>query len=129
MKIHTIVAMSMLVTSLASACASTEPNTDPVSVIEAFHEALNNGDLDAAMSFVADDAKFITDTLYTGKAEVRGFYERVLGSDPHYELSDFKLEGDTVTWIAEVTQYEGEFSPTPTEAVVQNGKIVSLIVS
>ena len=127
MKSYTIVVMSMLVILLASACASARPITEPVSVIEAFHEALNDGDIDAAMSFVAEDARFVTDDIYTGKAEVRGFYERVLGSNPHFQLSDFKLEGDTVTWIAEVTRYEGGFPATPTEAVVQNGKIVSLI--
>ena len=36
MKGFTIVLMSMLVTLVASACASTQPITEPVSVIEAF---------------------------------------------------------------------------------------------
>jgi ketosteroid isomerase-like protein len=119
--------MSMLVTLLASACASTQPITEPVAVIEAFHEALNDGDLDAAMNFVADDARFITDTLHEGKAQVRVFFEGVLATNPHYELSDLKLEGDTVTWIGQVTFEGGGFAPGPFEAVVQNGKIVSLM--
>lgn len=46
--------MTMQVTLLASASASTQPITEQVSVIVAFHKALYDGDLDAAMSFDVD---------------------------------------------------------------------------
>ncbi len=128
MKSFTMALISMLVTLLASACASTQPITEPLAVIEAFHEALNDGDPDAAMNFVADDARFIIDTLYTGKAEVRGYYEGVVARNTQYKLSDLEAEGDTVTWIAQGTDDVGAFAPVPWEAVVQNGKIVSLKV-
>ncbi len=129
MKSHKIVIACMLVTVLASACASTQPITEPVAVIEAFYEALNDGDLDAAMNFVADDAKFILNTVYSGKAQVRAFYEGTIAMNTQWELSDLKAEGDTVAWIGQLTHDTGGFAPGPLEAVVQNGKIVSLSIS
>ena len=125
MKSPTIVLMSILVILLASACASTQPITEPVAVIEAFHEALNDGDMDAAMNFVADDTRFILDTLYSGKAQVRNFYEGTMAINTPWELGDLKAEGIAVTWIGQSTHDDGGFAPGPFEAVVQNGKIVS----
>ena len=124
MKSPTVVLMSMLVTLLASACASTQPITEPVAVIEAFYEALNDGDLDTAMSFVADDARFIIDILYAGKAEIRDFFREDLDVGSHYEFSDLRADGEEVSWTAKATigaiTYED-----PYEAVVQEGMIVS----
>ncbi len=122
MKCATIVIMTMLVTLLASACASTQPITEPVAVIEAFHEALNDGDLDAAMSFVAADPKFITDTLYTGKAEVGGFYEEALGLDSSWELSDLRADGDKIFWTFRITMGGAVFEGSG-DAVVKEGMI------
>ena len=126
MKIPTIVLVSMLVSLLASACASTQPITEPVAVIEAFYEALNDGDLDAAISFVADDARLIYDTLYVGKAEIRDFYQKELDRGYHSELSDLRADGDKVSWTEKVTSSLGVHD-SPFEAVVQEGMIISFI--
>ncbi len=125
MKGASIVLIFMLVIAVGSACASTQPITDPIAVIQAFHAALNSGDLDEAMSYVADHAKFITDNVYIGKAEVRDFLQGEVDRNIHYELSGLKLEGDIVTWNVQATSDLGEFE-NPTEALVQGGKIVSL---
>ena len=124
MKSPTVVLMSMLVTFLASACASTQPITEPVAVIEAFEEALNDGDLDQAMSFVADDARFILASLHTGKAEIRDAYQEALELGYHSELSDLRADGDKVSWEMRLTIGEFVFSDLH-EAVVQEGMIVS----
>ena len=124
MKSPTVVLMSMLVTLLASACATTQPITEPVLVVEAFHDALNSGDLDAAMSYVTDHAKFITDNVYIGKAEVRDFFQGEVDRNIHYQLSGLKLEGDIVTWNVHATSDLSGFE-NPAEALVQGGKIVS----
>jgi len=129
MKGYTVALISVLMGLLVSACASPQPITEPVAVIEAFHEALNDGDLDAAMNFVADDARFIIDTLHTGKAQVRDFYEGTIALNSQWELSDLEAEGDTVTWIAQGTNDRGGNAPGPFQAVVQNGKIVSFRIS
>ncbi len=129
MKSPTIVLISMLVILLASACASTQPITEPVAVIEAFYEALNDGDLDTAMGFVADDASFNIEggysaTTYTGTSQVQDLLQKVVDRNTQHELSDLILEGDTVTWILRSKSALGSFSG-PEEAVVQGGKIVS----
>ena len=127
MKSATIVLMIVLVIAVGSACASTQPITDPIEVIQAFHDALNSGDLDEAMSYVADDARFITFDVDIGKAQVRDFFQGELDRNVHYELSDLILEGDTVIWNVRGTDDLGGFD-APVEAVVQGGKIVSYTI-
>ena len=126
MKSPRIVLISMLVILLASACASTQPITEPVLVVETFYEALNDGDLDTAISFVADDARFIIDTLLVGKAENRDFYQELLDLGYQSELSDLRADGDKVSWTEEATMSVGAHEHQ-LEAVVQEGMIVSLI--
>jgi len=129
MKGYTVALISVLTVLLVSACASTQPITEPVAVIEAFHKALNDGDLDTAMSFVADDATFNirggpTITTYTGTEKVQDYLQQVVDRNSQHELSDLMLEGDTVTWVLRKTSSLGESSGTE-EAVVQDGKIES----
>ncbi len=129
MKSPTIVFMSMLAILLASACASTQPITEPVAVIEAFYDALNDGDMDTAMGFVADDASFSIEggfsaTTYTGTAQVQDLLQKVVDRNTQHELSDLILEGGAVTWILRAKSALGS-SSGPEDAVVQGGKIVS----
>ena len=129
MRIPMLAILFIFVALVASACATTQPITEPVAVIEAFYEALNDGDLDTAMGFVADDASFMivgpsTTTTYTGPAQIQDYFQRVVNRNTQHELSDLILEDDTVTWILGATSILGESSGA-TEAVVQGGKIVS----
>ena len=125
MKSSTVALMSMLVILMASACASSQPITEPVAVIEAFCEALNEGDLDTAMSFVADDARFLIDTLLVGKAENRDRYKGLLDLGYQSELSDLRADGDKVSFAQKLIIGAGTHENSY-EAVVQEGLIVSL---
>jgi len=127
MKGYTVALISVLTVLLVSACASTQPITEPVAVIEAFYEALNDGDLDTAMSFVADDASFILFAAYVGKADIRDFYQESLDLGFQAELSDLRADGDKVSWMEKATIGGGRFE-TQAEAIVQDGLIVSLTV-
>ncbi len=122
MKSPPVVLMSMLVTLLGSACASTQPITEPVAVIEAFEDALNDGDLDTAMSFVADDAIFVVGSLYTGKTEITELYRELLGVGYQSELSDLRGDGDKVSWEGRLT-IGGSVITDLHEAVVMEGMI------
>ncbi len=122
MKRPAVVLMSMLVTLLASACASTQSITEPVAVIEAFEEALNDGDLETAMSFVADDARFVVGSLYTGKTEITERYRELLGVGYQSELSDLRADGDKVSWEGRLTIGGSVFADLH-EAVVMEGMI------
>jgi ketosteroid isomerase-like protein len=121
-----IVFVPFLLTLFASACASTQPIAEPISVLKAFEEALNDENLDAAMGFVADDARFIVNTIYTGKAEIRELYQEVLDLGYHSELSDLRADGDRIFWTGRVT-IGGRVGEGRYEAVVREGMIVSFI--
>jgi len=124
MKCPTVVLMTMLVTLLASSCASTQPITEPVAVIEVFEEALNDGDLDTAMSFVADDPRFILFSLHTRKAEIRDAYQEWLDLGYPSELRDLRADGDKVSWEGRLTLGVKVVTDLY-EAVVKEGMIES----
>ena len=123
---YTVALISVLTVLLVSACTSTQPITEPVAVIEAFYEALNEGDLDTAMSFVADDARFIPDSLLSGKAEIRDYYQEYLDLGYQYEFSVLRADGEKVSLTGKLTIGAGAHEH-PLEAVVQEGMIVSVI--
>ena len=58
---------------------------DPLSIANAWNDALNAGDIDTALSYLADDAvlTFIPPTpgttgVLTGKEQIRGWYEAIV---------------------------------------------------
>ena len=128
MKGYTVALISVLTGLLVSACASTQPITEPVAVIEAFYEALNEGDLDTAMSFVADDATFIRSAAYRGKADIRDFYQESLDLGFQAELSDLRADGDKASWMEKLTIGGGRFE-VQLEAIVRDGLIVTLTIT
>ena len=71
--------------------------TDPLSVVDSWLEALNTGDVDAALSYLADDAQITSDQVYTGKQGIRGWYESIVGANAASTLSDCQVDGETVT--------------------------------
>ena len=105
--------LAVFVVTLAvtvAGCEAAPAAADPASVVQAFFDALNAGDVDEAMSYVAEDALFIFPEVYIGKEQIRDFFLR---------------EADSVTWSATVTTDDSKFEGS-VDAVVQEGKIVSL---
>ncbi len=82
------------------ACAS-----DPQNVINAWQEAMNKGDIDLALSYLAQDATvtivpaFDGDGIYNGRSEIRSWYEMLAGGKGLTTLSDCKKNGDTITCL------------------------------
>lgn len=83
--------------------------TDPESVIRAIIDALNAKNIDAALALVADDAVITlippppgTTGVFTGKEEIRGWWEQYVADNSVTELSDFQVDGDNATWSAEI---------------------------
>jgi LPXTG-motif cell wall-anchored protein len=104
---------------------------DQVAVIRAMEEALNTGDVDAAMALFADDAvvtlAFFEET-YTGAEEIRAWFEGLVAANFELQLEIVQLDGDTVitkttTWI-DFTREMG-IAPLVAEEIYsfQNGKI------
>jgi hypothetical protein len=70
---------------------------DPLTIVNSWLEALNAGDVDAALSYLADDAQITSDRMYTGKQEIRGWYESIVGANAVSTLNDCQVDGETVT--------------------------------
>jgi ketosteroid isomerase-like protein len=111
--------------TVLSGCQSASQVTDPIRVIQSFHDGLNSGDLEKAMSFVDDEATFFVDNFnLKGKTQVLDFYESIARYEAQYTLSNLHVDGETVRWDAHWDTIEGEGGGSAV-AVVQNGKIVS----
>ena len=107
---------------------------DPRKVLRSMHEALNKGDVEKAVSFVADDVVGITpDGTFNGKAENKRYFEWMLHNAAENKLSDLKLtetgiyaEGNAVTheYVMGGTTREGKMSvPAVAVAEIKNGKV------
>ena len=124
----TIAILLLVFIVTVSACGTSQESTDPASVIQAHFEALGAGDVEEALALVADDATFnILGDVFTGKAQIREEAQKVVSNrSPSYELSNIQVDGDKVTYTNKVTIGSTVHILT-SEAVVQDGKIVSVI--
>jgi hypothetical protein len=111
---------------------------DPEGVINSYEMARNRRDVDAALSYFADDATIVQrNTTFTGKDEIRRFLEGSAGRARFVVVSDRHTVGNQVTWtertgggFGTAAQAQGlsGFQVT-VEAIVQDGKIRSLSYS
>ena len=119
-------ALVLALSTVFAACGD-DGDTDPISVINTFHEALNSGDVDGMLAVIADDAVISSGGTFASKDEIRGWAQALVDSKNRVVAqTDFEVTGDEVGWIAEV-----EVDGTPAgkrigEAVVRGGKIRSL---
>ena len=129
--------------SLAKFPVATEVQPEPLTVptpeeiANSWTKALAMGDIDTALSFLAEDAVVVIipagpddDGNYTGHAEIRGWYETIVGANGVGTLSDCNTDGENLTCLNTYTDdglkemgvdfIEGEWF-----AVIQDGKIQS----
>jgi hypothetical protein len=132
-----IVALMALVAILALPSALYAQETDPLSVVNAWHDALNGYDIDAALSYLADGAEVTIvppldggSGVYSGKEEIRGLYEGFVAANFSCALSDCQVEDETVSCIDTYTD-DGlkamgvDFVEGAWVATVRDGKIQS----
>ena len=99
------------------------------------HTALNNRDLDRAMSLFADDASLIVmpgGTCYT-KDQIRKYFEKSLNNCEKFILKDIHppvVSGDMLTheYIHEIKTRDGREGQVPAVVVMElrNGKITQI---
>ena len=84
----------------------TTPSTaDTLATVNAFNDALNRHDVDAAMALMTADCLFENTwpapdgERYEGQAAVRAFWERLIAGSPsaHFELEELFAAGDRAT--------------------------------
>lgn len=83
----------------------TAQGTDPLSVVKGFRAAYNDGNVEAAVNFYANDAE-ITNTRgrkFIGKKAIRKFTQNNLAAGERVASGDPKVTGDAATLIARVT--------------------------
>jgi len=100
-----------------------------------FHAALNNRDLDKAMSLFADDASWIVmpgATVYT-KQDIRKYFEKIMKTYPKFIVRDIHppvVSGEMLTheYIHEVRLQDGREGQIPAIVVMElrNGKITQV---
>ncbi len=120
----------LFVVILLTACGPT-----PQSVANSWQEALNKGDIDAALSYLAEDAVVTIspagpegDAVFTGHAGIRGWYETLTSAKGITTLSNCKVDGETIT-CKDVYSDEGlkamgvDFLEGEWVATIKDGKI------
>ena len=103
-KVQFLFILCLLVILLGlSACQPTPAE----SIVQGFIDAQNAGDVEGALAFLADNAVIQLvpppveedDGVFTGKEEIRDWYETLVSLHGKGELSDIEVEGDQVTAI------------------------------
>lgn len=125
-------ALLLLVSLLLASCSPS-----PQSIVNAWQDSLNKGDIDSTLALLADDA-IVTiipagpdgDGIYNGQSEIRGWYETIVSGKGTGALSNCKTEGKTVacksTYSDEGLKAMGvDFIEGDWVATLQNGKIQS----
>ena len=132
-----IVALMALVAILALPSALYAQETDPLSVVNGMHDTLLDGyDIDGALSYLADDVVVTIVSplegggVYSGKEEVRGFWEGLVAANFSCVLSDCQVDGETVTCLETYSDDDlkaagMDFIQGEWVATVRDGKIQS----
>jgi ketosteroid isomerase-like protein len=112
----------------------------PQDVLDGWQQAMNKGDIDQALAYLAEDAEvtivpaFDGDGIYNGGMEIRRWYEMLASGKGITTLSDCKAQDETVACLDTYTD-EGlksmgvDFLEADFVAVVRDGKIQSYTVT
>ena len=109
--------------------ASTQP-LDPAAVVDAYTAAINAGDVEGALAFVADNAVYMRPAgQFIGKDQVRGFIEDIVGRGAQIELlGDRDTHNDHVQWMSRVRFTNPGAGPAEvrnrSQSIVIDGKIL-----
>jgi hypothetical protein len=109
-----------------NANAAPAAQASPITIVQEYLEAYNAGDIDKAVSYLADDVVFINPTgTYVGKAKARENLEAIKKDGITFEYSDFKDDNGRVVYSYKVI-IGGEAVETGTGGltIVKDGKIV-----
>ena len=110
---------------------------EPADVIRAYIDAVNAGDMEAALACWADDgtftvlpAAFTVQSTLTGKAQIRSLAEAFAAQHSRTELEDLREDGERVTARARsaldsVGRLGIDALEAAVEAIVRDGKIQS----
>ena len=94
-------------------------------IAQKHYEAINTGNLDAAMSLVAEDVKCRGTCYLNGKESYQFLVQGFINTGGRTELSDFVIEGDKVTYNWTGYNQNGAVAGGGTEFMqIQDGQIL-----
>ena len=99
---------------------------DPVAVVQGFWDAMAAGDIETALTFVAEDAKCRGGCYITGKTSLQAYLRGIVDAGFVTEISNIALENDMVTYSYKIFR-EGLLVEESSEAEtmqVSEGKII-----
>jgi len=100
--------------------------TDPIEVVRGFWAAMNAGDVETAVSFIAEDAKCKGSCYFSGRASFQAYLQGYVNSGTVTELGELTVEGDTVRYPFK--EFRNGFlkndNTTPESMQIKNGKII-----
>jgi len=94
-------------------------------VVQGFYQALNDGDLESAMRFVADDIECRGHCYITGKDSFQTFIQGNIDHNDQFEISELKVDGDKVTFNYVIHRGDSIFARGVDSVMqVQDGQII-----
>ena len=119
--------LGILLLFTMSACQSnTTATTEAVTIVQAYYDAVNQRQIDKAMTYIADDASFINPTgTYEGKEAIQESLQGLANDGITFNLSAFTEENGRVTYDFEVLQGDQVLDKgSGGLTIVRDGKIV-----
>jgi hypothetical protein len=128
--------MKKITLLLCIAILLTACSPSPQDMVSSWQEALNKGDINAALSYLAEDAKVTIvppaegDGIYNGHAEIRGWYETIVSGKGSGSIRDCETVNESITCLSTYSD-EGlkamgvDFIEGEWRASVRDGKIQS----
>jgi ketosteroid isomerase-like protein len=106
----------------------TEPSSaDPLEIVQSFWAAMKAGDVNAAMTFVADDAKCQGSCYFSGKQSFQAYLQGYINSGTITELGELTVEGDTVRYSYKEFRdgfLTNDSTKSPESMQIKDGKII-----
>jgi ketosteroid isomerase-like protein len=109
-----------------SGCTDSSATTvTPDKIVQGFYQALNDGDVESALTFIADDIECRGHCYITGKDSFQAFIQGNIDHHDRFEISDLKVDGNTVTFNY-IIHRENTVLARGVDSVmrVQDGKII-----
>lgn len=113
-----------------SACksllATTTPQAaSPDEIVQGFYQEMNDGDLETAMTFIADDIECRGHCYVTGKDSFQTFIQGNIDHNDQFEISDLKVDRDKVTFNYVIHRGDSVFARGVDSVMqIQDGKII-----
>jgi len=114
-----------LLSLLLSAC-NTFNQEDPIAIVEQYFSYWNNEDVEGIMSMLDDEPEIEVDlgVYLTDKEKIRiSFVDLFERNDFQIEVSDFEVDGNTVTYNYQIFVENELNEQGRSQAVIENGKI------